>query len=78
MQGLTFHDLKRTAVLWLKERLTMEELKTVTGNSDESILRAHYMTETAAEAATIAWKAFGADKAKLLAFVAKRSMLAGS
>jgi len=79
VQGLTFHDLKRTSVLWLKQRLTIEELKTVTGNSDESILRSHYMTETAAEAATIAWRAFGADKAKLLAFVAKRrSMLAGS
>jgi integrase len=74
VQGLTFHDLKRTAVLWLKERLTMEELKTVTGNSDESILRAHYMTETAADASKIAWKAFGADKAKLLAFVAKRRL----
>lgn len=79
VQGLTFHDLKRTAVLWLKERLTIEELKTVTGNSDESILRAHYMTETAAEAAKIAWRAFGADKAQLLAFVAKRhSMPPGS
>ena len=72
VQGLTFHDLKRTAVLLLKTQLTAEELKTVTGNSDEAILRHHYMTETAAESAKIAWRAMGADKTKLLAFVAKR------
>jgi integrase len=64
---LTFHDLKRTSVLLLKGLLTEDELMAVTGNTDVEVLRRHYMTDTAAEAAKTVWKALGAEKAKVLA-----------
>jgi hypothetical protein len=61
VESLTFHDLKRTAVGMLKGRLSDDELMAVTGNSDIEVLRRHYMTDTAAEASRLVWKALGAD-----------------
>lgn len=69
---LTFHDLKRTSLRLLKHRLTKAELMVVTSNADEDVLAEHYLLEVAAEAATMAWKALGADKAAMMALAAKR------
>lgn len=63
---LTFHDLKRTSVMMLKQRLTDDELMAVTGNSDLEVLRRHYMTDTAAEAAKVIWKALGGDPSTMV------------
>lgn len=63
---LNFHDLKRTSVLMLKGLLNTDQLLAVTGNTDPEILREHYMSETAAEAAKAVWKALGADRLKVL------------
>lgn len=62
---LTFHDLKRTVVMLLKQSLTEDELMAVTGNADVAVLRRHYMTDTAAEAAKAVWRALGADRVKV-------------
>ena len=69
---LTFHDLKRTAVLALKQHLTENELLSITGNSSVEILRRHYMTDTAAEASKVIWKSLGASPADLLKNVGVR------
>lgn len=63
---LTFHDLKRTAVLALKARLTEDEMLSVTGNASIETLRRHYMTDTAAEASRIIWRTLGASPADVL------------
>ena len=59
---LNFHDLKRTAVIMLKQRLSEDELMALTGNSDVEVLRRHYMTDTAAEASKKVWRALGVDR----------------
>jgi integrase len=64
---LTFHDLKRTAVLLLKVSLSEDELMAVTGNADVETLRRHYMTDTAAEASKIVWRTLGLDPRAVLA-----------
>lgn len=69
---LNFHDLKRTAVLMLKDRLTEDEMMAVTGNSDVEVLRRHYMTDTAANAANAVWRALGGDRQRALSFVEAR------
>ena len=72
---LTFHDLKRTSVLMLKGLLGEDDLMAVTGNTDVEVLRRHYMTDTAAEAAKTVWKALGANKAAILKNVRVFSLL---
>jgi len=66
IEDLKFHDMKRTAVGMLKERMTDRELMAATGNADIEVLRRHYMTDTAAEAANGLWRAAGADRARLV------------
>lgn len=66
VDGLRFHDLKRTSILMLKSRLSEDEVLSVTGNKDVEVLRRHYMKETAADAAKTLWRALGVNPERLM------------
>jgi hypothetical protein len=66
VDDLRFHDLKRTSILLIKDKLKLDEILSVTGNKDAEVLRRHYLKETAAEAAKIVWSTLGFNREQLL------------